>query len=662
MFNSGKVYGMRIFKVFYIVFLFTLIFSIFIPPLYAETEKSDEKISFNFVNVGIPAVIEFVSRITGKNFIFDERVKGQITIIAPTKLTVDESFRLFTSILELKGFTMVPSGTKAYKIIPSSMARQAGTTFTDRDISVDETFITRLLSVEHINADDAVRFLQPVISRNGHISAFGPGNLILVVDSALNTDRIRAILKKIDKPPTYQEPLVINVYPLENADATELSEVLQGIIKSAQTTKRKKIPTVSVSRMPFSDVLITPDKATNSLIIVSSPANYPTIARVIKTLDKRRRQVYVEAMIIEASIDKLKELGSKWRITAEHKGEPVTIGGFGTLSSQSIQDIVNGLIGFTLGGMGNFLEIPITTINSSGTFSTSDLTVPGFAALFDLSEFHGAINILSTPQILTADNEEAEIVVGENVPFISKRERDITTTNTVLNSIERMDVGITLKITPQITEGDYVKLDLYQEISSVKQESENITISVGPTTIKRATKTSVIVRDGQTVVISGLMQETDEDSVAKMPVLGDIPILGWFFKHKSRTTKKTNLLLFITPHIVKDSVQLSEITDKKKEGFARKEKHYAEGELLLKFREEVSSEKALEILSSRGASVIKFIGGTRLYYIKLKPGQEVEEAVKEFSSLPEVLYAEPNFKIKIQTNTPALQHKLPEQN
>ncbi|MEF9425988.1 MAG: hypothetical protein L0956_01995 [Candidatus Mariimomonas ferrooxydans] len=275
---------MRIFKVFYIVFLFTLIFSIFIPPLYAETEKSDEKISFNFVNVGIPAVIEFVSRITGKNFIFDERVKGQITIIAPTKLTVDESFRLFTSILELKGFTMVPSGTKAYKIIPSSMARQAGTTFTDRDISVDETFITRLLSVEHINADDAVRFLQPVISRNGHISAFGPGNLILVVDSALNTDRIMSILKNIDKPPTYQEPLGINVYPLENADATELSEVLQGIIKSAQTTKRKKIPTVPVSRMPFSDVLITPDKATNSLIIVSSPVNYPTIARVIKPL------------------------------------------------------------------------------------------------------------------------------------------------------------------------------------------------------------------------------------------------------------------------------------------------------------------------------------------------------------------------------------------
>ncbi len=639
---------MRIFKVFYIVFLFTLIFSILIPPLYADTGKSDEKISFNFVNVGIPAVIEFVSRITGKNFIFDERVKGKITIIAPTKLTLDESFRLFTSILELKGFTMVPSGTKAYKIIPSSMAKQAGTTFTDRDIPVDETFITRLLSVEYVNADDAVRFLQPIISRNGHISAFGPGNLIMVVDSALNTDKIMSILKNIDKPPTYQEPLGINVYPLENADATELAEVLQGIIKGARTTKRRKSPAVPFPKMPFSDVLITPDKATNSLIIVSSPANYPTIARVIKTLDKRRRQVFVEAMIVEASINKLKEIGTKWRATVRNKGEPVTIGGFGTLSSGSIQDIVNGLIGFTVGGMGNFFDVPITTINSDGTSSTSDLTIPGFAALFDLSEFSGAINVLSMPQILTADNEEAEIVVGENVPFISKRERSITTANTVLSSIKRQDVGITLRITPQITEGDYVKLDLYQEISSVKEDSENITISVGPTTTKRATKTSVVVRDGQTVVISGLMEETEEDSVAKMPVLGDIPILGWLFKHKSRTIKKTNLLVFITPHIVKDFVQLSKITDKKKGEFAREEKRYTEGELLLKFREEVSSEKALEILSDRGASVIKFIEGAKLYYIKLKPGQEVEEAVKEFSSLSEVLYAEPNFKIKIQ--------------
>ena len=265
-----------------------------------------------------------------------------------------------------------------------------------------------------------------------------------------------------------------------------------------------------------------------------------------------------------------------------------------------------------------------------------------------MSDFKGTINVLSMPQILTSDNEEAEIVVGENVPFISKRERDITTTNTVLSSIERKDVGITLKITPQITEGDYVKLDMYQEISSVKEGAETILITVGPTTSKRSTKTSVVVRDSQTVVIGGLMQEKDEESTEKLPILGDIPLLGWLFKHKSISKNKTNLLVFITPHIVKDSTQLSKITDEKNKEFSMKERYYIEGELLLKFKEGISKEKALEIISQHGASVKEFIEGTNICRIKLKPGQEVENAVKEFSSIPEVEYAEPNYKIKIQ--------------
>ncbi len=641
---------MKFFKFITIIYSFIFIISISIPLYSAETGEAEQKITFNFVNVEMPTVIKFISEITGKNFIFDERVKGQVTIIAPTKLTVDESFTLFTSVLELKGFTIVPSGTKAYKIIPSSMARQAGKILIDKEISVDDTYITRLLPIKNIKADEAVKFLQPVVSRNGHISAFGPGNLLLVVDSALNTEKIMSILKSIDQPATYQEPVVINVYPLENADAVELSKVLLGIIKSTQAPKRKK---TSAEHVSFADITITPDKATNSLIIMASPVNYKAIVAVIKSLDKRRRQVFVEAMIVEASIDKLKEIGTKWRATVRHEGEPVTIGGFGTLSPSALQDIITGLTGFTMGGMGNFLEVPITTINADGSFSTSNLTVPGFSALFDTSEFKDAINVLSTPQILTSDNEEAEIIVGENVPFISKRERDVTTTGTVLSSIERQDVGIALKITPQITEGDYVKLDLYQEISSVKEDSENIITSVGPTTTKRATKTSVVVRDKQTVVIGGLIQEKEETSIAKMPLLGDIPILGLLFRHESLLKRKTNLLVFITPHIVKESAQLIDITDKKHKEFAMKEKHYVEGELLLKFKEGVPIERARDILSQKGAAVIKFMENTEIYHIKLRPGQEVEDAIKEFSSEPDVLFAEPNYKIKIQSEISA---------
>jgi general secretion pathway protein D len=638
---------MKIIKMLYIFFVFFFILLSLSSSTISKTQEEQvPRVTFNFVDVEIPTIIKFISELTGKNFIFDEKVKGKITIITPSKLTIDESFNLFTSVLELKGYTLVSLGANAYKIIPSSLARQSGGIIPPEKAPVNETYITRLLPIKHIKADEAVTFLKPVISRNGHISAFGPGNLLLVVDSALNIDKIMSILEKIDVPPTHEEPPGITVYPLENADATELSKVLEGMIKSSQALTK----VVPKAKAPFKIIGVTPDKATNSLIIMASPEDYENILNVIKALDKRRRQVFVEAMIIEASIDKLRELGTRWRTMVQHSGEPIVISGLGTINSSTIQDIINGLTGFTAGGMGNFLEVPITTLNADGTMTTSNMTVPGFAVLFSLSYFKDVINVLSTPQILTSDNEEAEIVVGENVPFISKRERDITTTNTVLSSIERQDVGITLKITPQITEGGYVKLDIYQEISSVKDVSENILTTVGPTTTKRATKTSVVVKDSQTVVIGGLMQESDEETVQKVPVLGDIPIIGLIFKHKSISKSKTNLLVFLTPHIVKDSSQLAKITHEKHRKFAMKEKHYVKGELFVKFKEGVPREKILEILQDKGATLKKYIEEANLYYIQLKPEQTVKEALDEFSSIPEVLYAEPNYTIKIQTD------------
>ncbi|MBI4838688.1 MAG: hypothetical protein HY806_06010 [Nitrospirae bacterium] len=656
--------------------LFTVHCSLF-TAVYAES-PSQQKITFNFVEVEIPAVIKFISDITDKNFIFDERVKGKVTIIAPTRLTVEESFMLFTSILELKGFTVVPSGTKAYKIIPVSAAKQSGGLYKDEKTPVNESYITRLLPVEYIKAEDAVRFIQPMVSRDGHISSFGPGNYILIVDSALNIEKILSILKNIDQPQVKEKSVKINVYSLENADATELSKVLEGILKSAQSSKGG---TALFEAM--GGISITADKATNSLIIVASQNDYQNISEVIKSLDKRRRQVFVEAMIIEASIDKLKELGTRWRAAARHNGEPVAIGGVGNMDSTALMSVLNGLTGFTMGGIGNFLNVPITTISSAGTATTSTLSVPGFAALFSLSDFKDAVNVLSTPQILTSDNEEAEIVVGENVPFISKRERDITTTNTVLSSIDRKDVGITLKITPQITEGDYVKLNMYQEISSVKEGTESIVTTVGPTTTKRSTKTAVVVKDAQTVVIGGLIQEKDEETVAKTPLLGDIPLLGWLFKYKTMAKKKTNLLVFLTPHIVKESEQLSKITKEKHKAFAMDEKLYIEGELLVKFKDGVTEERIKEIIAQKGASVIKFISNIKVYHLKLRPeqtvvykkpedsastycisppcvvewqevmpGQGVEDAITEFSSMPEVQYAEPNYKVRIQGDMP----------
>ncbi len=704
-----------------------------------EPKVKEKRVSFNFVEVDIPVVVKFISEVTGKNFVFDEKVKGAVTIIAPSKLSVDDAFSLFTSVLELKGFTIISSG-KVYKIVPVSQAKQSGTElFKDENRTVNDTYITRLIQLKSISSSRAMNFLQPLISKDGHISSFGPGNMMLIVDSSANIEKLLKILESIDKSDMEEPELVslkyanaedvvkilneslvqsskaqpsagrplrgdatstvsvdetkssvfadtrlnavvliadkqekesmkrmiaildiplpeatskINVYFLEYADATELSKVLDGMISgiSSQAKAGQIMQSAQSARSPFEagKIILSTDKATNSLIIVASPADYQSLMQVIKQLDRKRKQVYVEAMIVEASIDNLRELGAKWRITAEKNNEPVFIGGFGTMDNAALQNVIYGLSGMTMGGLGNFLDVPITTIGSDGTATTTKLSVPGFSALFSLNEFKGSVNVLSSPQILTSDNKEAEIVVGENVPFISKRELGVTTTSTVLNSIERKDVGITLRLTPQITEGDYVKMDIYQEISSLKNDSETILINIGPTTTKRSTKTSVVVKDSQTVVIGGLMEEREDVSINKIPILGDIPVLGWLFKNKSRQKTKTNLLVFLTPHIVKEAEQLMKLSNDKRMEFAKTEERFKQGELLVKFKEGVSEQRISEILSSEGASIISAPKTKGPHLLKLKEGQDVHKAVGIFAGYKEVEFAEPNYIMTMQ--------------
>ncbi len=612
--------------------------SVIVASSFAATKKG-EKVAFNFVDVEITSVAKLISDITGKNFVFDEKVKGKITIVAPSELSVDAAYNLFTSVLEVKGFTVVPSGVGVYKIVPAIEAKQRGLDITSAGSPGDDSYTARLIPLNYISSGEALKFLQPIVSKDGHISAFGPGNLLLVIDSGLNVEKIVSLVKSIDRYSEAQGR--VNVYFLENADSTELAKVLEGVLKGMQGSPQRV--TAGASIAPF-EAAITPDKATNSLVIVALPEDYQNLLQVIKQLDRRRKQVFVEAMIVEASIDKLKELGATWRGIARKDGDPFLIGGVGTMDTSAVTSIINGMSGLTLGGFGDFMSVPVT--KADGT--TTNITVPGFAALFSLSEFKGSVNILSTPQILTSDNEEAIIVVGENVPFISKREADPSRALSVFSTIERKDIGITLKITPQITEGDYVRLDIYQEISSLKQDSENLLISVGPSMTKRSTKTSVTVKDNQTVVIGGLMQEKDDETITKVPLLGDIPILGWLFKSKRTGKKKTNLMVFLTPSIIRDVDNLATITDDKNKEFGRSEKTYAKGELIIKFKKNVTVETALRSIADNDASLIKFIEPEGFYQIAIREGDSVEDEAKVFSAIPEVEYAEPNYRIEIK--------------
>jgi general secretion pathway protein D len=606
--------------------------------------SKEEKITINFNNVDISTFVRFISERTGKNFIHDERIKGKVTIIAPTKLTAEEAFDLFISVLKLKGYNIVFTGS-IYKIIPSSTIKQEFIEVSkgiERSVRVNEAYTARIIPLNFIQAQNILPALKPLVSREGYISVFGKSNSLLVLDTTLNIEKILNIIRLQDvEPPVYPPQIVflkhaqaetllqilkqyetdrrgavpkgapsrglkrspslildkrlnaliifgppevkedykrlialldippsegtsrINVYYLENAEASEISKVLDGLIK--KTPSKPGAPSIPISSEFTGNVAITPDSATNSLIIMASPEDYYTLVQVIQKLDRRPKQVFVEAMIVEVSINKTLELGTKWRAAAIEDGKPVVIGGVGTIDASAVQNIISGLAGLTVGGVTNFLTIPVTQADGS----TVNLSAPGFAALFRMAEFRDAINVLSTPHILTSNNKEAEIIVGENVPFLSQFERGATTTNQpLLQSIERKDVGITLRIKPQISEGGYIKLDIYQEISSVAPTTQTGGIQAADIiTTKRSARTSVVVKDKQTVVIGGLIQEKEIINISKVPLLGDIPILGWLFKFTSKQKQKTNLIVYLTPTIIKELDELDELKREREDKF-----------------------------------------------------------------------------------------------
>jgi len=600
--------------------------------LLAPVSALAKGVVLNFSDVDIATMVKFISDLTGKNFVMDDRVKGKISVYSPSKLSSDEAFSVFTSVLELKGFTIVPAG-KVYKIIPTAQAKQSGMRLlTEKDrVPVSDAYVARVIPLERISAQEAVTFLQPIVSKDGYIAAFGSNNMLMVVDSALNIEKLTSILARIDSsqkregaetiflknasaesvatvirewlggkgkptgqtgqagqqatsasgvlvipdnrlnalvvsgsdrdkeeikklvalmdvvPPTTSSK--INVYYLENADATEVGKVLDGIIKGAPSPGQPGgTAAAAPAQSPFegSKISVTPDKATNSLVIMASPADYQNLLQVIQKLDKRRRQVFVQAVIAEVSLDKMKELGIQLAVSGG--------GVAGNTAGAGVFDPFN-----FVGGANPQQALIFDVLQGLAQSPGANLQLGGvLKALVS----NGAVNVLSTPNIMTSDNKEAEIFVGENVPFLTQT--NLTSTGLSQQSIERKDTGITLRITPQISEGEFVKLDIYQEISAVK---ENVGQAKDLVTTKRSAKTSVVVKDKDTVVIGGLIQDRDTETVNKIPLLGDIPILGWLFKTKSARREKTNLMIVLTPRIIRGAQEMAEVSDLQKGKF-----------------------------------------------------------------------------------------------
>ncbi len=588
-------------------------------------DSQDRYVTIDFNNVDINVFIKFISELTGKNFIVDQRVRGNVTIISPTKISVAEAYKVFESVLEVNGFSTVQAG-KATKILPSPEARTSDipTRTSTKPVTPQDQLVTQLIPLTYAEADEIKRLFTPMVSKTSLIVAYAPTNTLIVTDVLSNIQRLIKILKEIDVADVGRQ---ISVIPLQHADSTKMVETLTALFLTRGATKQRatasrddtkfvadeRTNTVIVlasevemarvrqlidfidretprgkekirvyyleyanaediakvlQNLPSKEgtsvkekaaagaagapllsgkVNITADKATNSLVITASSDDYTVVEEVIKRLDIPRPMVYIEAVVMEVNAQRDFSLGTEWTAAGSTNigNKPAAVGGAFLAPGSAIPALTQGALpqGFSFGVFTEAIDIAGIKFNN-------------LTALVQAFKQDRDVNILQTPQILTTENEEAKINVGRNIPF---QTQSSTTDNQTFNSFEYRDVGTILKITPHISIERLVRLTIGLEVSALES-----TTDFRPTTLKRTIDTTVIVDDKSTIVIGGLIEDTNAVSVYKVPLLGDIPVLGWLFKVQKSSQQKTNLFIFLTPHVINNPSEAADVYGQKK--------------------------------------------------------------------------------------------------
>jgi len=590
------------------------VFVIFVGLSFLTSIHAEESAQIELNDVEIPALIDTVSRITGKNFVVDPRVKGRVTVITGREVDPDELYELFLSILQVHGFSAVPAGegSSLIKVVPSNQAKQQPVPVigekeeksVKKSKRKSDELITRVIRVEHVPAAMLVPILRPLVPSTGQLQAYGPSNTILISDRAANIERLIKVIKRMDRADDEE----LEVVPLKYASAKDLAATIQKLqqssVKGAPTKnkisadertnslllsgdkssrqqvrkiiakldtaqpveektrviylkyakaeelatvltgfsklqKSTKATTKGAAGTQKAEVDIQADEASNSLIITAEPDIQRNLANVIKRLDVRRAQVLVEAVIAEVTSDLSKTLGASLGFSSSEG----LLGGAGTVAG------VGALLNVLSGG-DNALAGVAPSSGGGRLGLVDNIGNNRFGLLIDALSGDSANNILSTPTVLALDNEEASIVIGQNVPFVTGTTTTTTTgTTNPFQTIERQDVGITLKIKPQINEGDSIRLDVEQEVSSIAASASSASDII---TNKRSITTSAMIEDGQVLVLGGLMEDTFTDQITKTPVLGDVPVLGKLFRSSTTTKRKQNLMVFIHPVIMRD--------------------------------------------------------------------------------------------------------------
>ncbi|RJP78705.1 MAG: type II secretion system protein GspD [Desulfobacteraceae bacterium] len=593
-------------------------------PIKGESNGQERFVSIDFNNVDLNVFIKFISELSGKNFVVDDRVKGKVTIISPAKISEKEAFKVFESVLEVHGYSTVEAG-EVIKIVssPDARTKNVETYLTDEGAESTDKLVTQLIPLKYADANEIKQLFAPLVSKNSVILAYTQTNMLIVTDIYSNIQRLLRILSAVDVTGIGRE---ITIIPLESADSSKLVKLLETVFKKENPAVKKKsengreiafvadertntivllaseADTLRVKRLirmldkdvprgkenihvyyleyanaeELAKVLqmlpsktetadakgkkappvvsgttkITADKATNSLILMADKDDYLTMEEIIRKLDIPRSMVYIECLIMEVNVEKGFELGTEWVA-----GEDFTLGS------------KDWIAGGGFGGKGQYSNIGnlVATANAGAatfpagysmgvfgeTIKVGDMTFASLGALINAMKSDKDVHILSTPQIITTDNEEAVITVGSNVPYLTKT--GTTSSSETYNNYEYKDVGFTLKVTPQISKDGLVRLKIYQEINKLDQAaiSQLNTGEITPTTLKRTIETTVIINDKNTIAIGGLIDDSITKSESAVPCLGSVPLLGYLFKSISESGEKTNLYFFLTPHVIR---------------------------------------------------------------------------------------------------------------
>ena len=586
-----------------------LVFAGTLNPVSGQVQGAT--ITPNYKDADIRQIIEAVGEVTGRNFVIDPRVTAKVTMLSTTPMSPDAFYEAFLSILAVYGFVAVPSGD-VIKILPDANARQMPGWETMAGGQRPDDIVTQVVPVRNVAAAQLVPILRPLIPQYGHLAAHPASNLLIISDRAANVDRVLRIIRRIDQ----ESDEDYEVIRLEHASAAETVRVVtalqQGaraagggptttvvadertnsVLISGDKSERLRIRTLvthldtpledggdtRVRYLRYAsaeelatkldaqysiaagaqanggvvDVTIWADEQTNALVITAPPKTMRSMMSVIDRLDIRRAQVLIETIIVEVGVDKAAEFGITWAVLDEDTAVgattfPIVPGG--------VTDLISAA--GTPEGAAAAVQPGIT--GAVGRLSDTGLS---FAAVIRALQSDADNNIMATPTLVTMDNEEAQIQVGQEVPFVTGSFTTPVAGGATVNpftTVEREQVGLMLKITPQINEGDAVLLKIDQEISTLTDSTQAVDLITNNRTIT----TSVIVEDGGTLVIGGLIQDDVRESEQRVPLLGSIPLLGVLFRAKKVQYVKTNLMFFIKPTIIRDSVDAAFETNAK---------------------------------------------------------------------------------------------------